>query len=148
MKLILDKIKLQKNKIHQLEKELVTIKHKNKLDKDLNKIQVIDKNLHEIEQEILLDYEGVFELVDKLKIGDQIRQTHTRFRNIIDFETYIDSIDEGYDADDCIFNGYVYKITTPQFNKVKRSQYGNGCSFDKIVLQYRGNNCFIPTKGY
>ena len=86
MKLILDKIKLQKkNKIHQLEKELVTIKHKNKLDKDLNKIQVIDKNLHEIEQEILLDYEGVFELVGNLKICDRIRQTHARFRNIIDF---------------------------------------------------------------
>ena len=30
-----------------------------------------------------------------------------------DFEAYINSIDEGYDADDCIFNGYIYKIDTP-----------------------------------
>ena len=27
-------------------------------------------------------------------------------------------------------------------------KYGNGCSFDKIIIEYQGNNCFIPTKGY
>ena len=43
-----------------------------------------------------------------------------------DFEAYIKAIDEDYDADDCIFNGYIYKFDTPQFNKVNRSQYGNG----------------------
>ena len=91
--------------------------------KELNKIQVIDKNLHEIKQEILIDYEGVFEMVGNLKIGDQIRQTHIRFRNIDDFEAYINSIDQGYDSDDCIFNGFIYKINSPQFNKVNRSQY-------------------------
>ena len=60
----------------------------------------------------------------------------------------IHSIDERYDADDSIFNGYIYKIDTPQFNKVKRSQYGNGCDFKHEIIEYRGNNCFIPTKGY
>ena len=65
-----------------------------------------------------------------------------------DFESYVNSIDEGYDADDCIFNGYIYKLNTPQFNKVNRNQYGNGCSFDKIFVEYRGNNCFIPIKVY
>ena len=124
------------------------IKYKNEVDKQLNKIHVIDKILNEIKQDILQDYEGVFELVGNLKVGDQIRQSHIRFRNMIDFETYINSIDEGYDADYTIFNGYNYKIDTPQFNKVKRSQYGNGCSFDKIILEYRGNNCFTTTKGY
>ena len=64
------------------------------------------------------------------------------------FEAYINSIDEGYDADDCIFNGYIYKINIPQFKKLNRSQYGNGCSFDKIIVEYRGKNCYIPTKGY
>ena len=87
-------------------------------------------------------------MVGNLKVGDQIRQTHIRFRNMDDFESYTNSIDEGYDADDCIFNGYIYRLNTPQFNKVNRNQYGNGCNFDKIIVEYRGNNCYIPTKGY
>ena len=87
-------------------------------------------------------------MVGNLKVGDQIRQTNIRFRNMDDFEAYINSIDQDYDSDDCIFNGYIYKLNTSQFNKVNRSQYGNGCSFDKIIIEYRGNNCFIPTRGY
>ena len=87
-------------------------------------------------------------MVGNLKVGDQIRQTHIRFRNFSDYEAYINSIDEGYDAEDSIFNGYIYKLNTPHFNKVNRSQYGNGCSFDKIIIEYRGNNCYIPTKRY
>ena len=81
-------------------------------------------------------------------MGDQIRQTHIRFRNTNDYEAYINSIDQDYDSEDAIFNGYIYKLNTPQFNKVNRSQYGSGCSFDKIIIGYRGNNCYIPTKGY
>ena len=87
-------------------------------------------------------------MVGSLIVGDQLHQTHIRFRNMIDFETYINSIDEGCDADDSIFNGYIYKIDTPQFNKVNRSQYGNGCDFKHEIIEYQGNNCFIPTKGY
>ena len=66
MKLLLNKIKLEKknknfDKIKQLEILLVNIKYANdpnKLEnalKELNKIQVIDKNLHEIKNEMLLD---------------------------------------------------------------------------------------------
>ena len=106
------------------------------------------KKLHEIKNEILQDYDGTFEMVGNLKVGDQIRQSHVRFRNLNDFEAYINSIEEGYDSEDAIFNGYIYKIDTPHFNKVKRSQYGNGCDFKHEVIEYRGNNCFIPTKGY
>ena len=161
MKLLLNKIKSEKkkknkdfDKIKQLEILLVKIKYANnpyKLQselKELNKIQVVNKNLHEIKQEILQDYNGEFEMVGNLKVGDQIRQTHIRFRNMDDFESYINSIDEGYDADDCIFNGYIYKIDTPQFNKVNRSQYGNGCDFKHEIIEYCGYNCYIPTKGY
>ena len=161
MKLLLNKIKSEKKKkkidfekIKLLEILLVNIKYANdpnKLQselKELNKIQVANKNFHEIKHEILLDYEGVFEIVGKLKLGDQIRQTHIRLRNISDYEADINSIDQDYDSEDAIFNGYVYKINTPQFNKVNRSQYGNGCSFDKIIIEYRGNDCFIPAKGY
>ena len=161
MKIFLNKIKTGKgkrnkklDKIKQLEILLVNIKYANdpnKLQsalKELNKIQVVNKNLHEIKQEILEDYNGEFEMVGNLKVGDQIRQTRIRFRNIADYEAYINAIDQDYDSEDAIFNGYIYKINTPQFNKVNRSQYGNGCSFDKIIIEYRGNNCFIPTKGY
>ena len=49
-----------------------------------------------------------------LKVGDEIHQTKTRFRNMDDFEAYIKTIDENYDSDDSILNGYVYKLDTPQ----------------------------------
>ena len=161
MKLLLNKIKSEKkkenkdlDKIKQLEIPIVNIKYANNPNKlqselkELNKIQVVNKNLHEIKQEILEDYTGDFEMVGNLKIGDQIRQTHIRFRNIADYEAYINAIDQDYDSEDAIFNGYIYKLNTPQFNKVNTSQYGNGCSFDEIIVEYRGNNCYIPTKGY
>ena len=159
MKSFLNQIKTEKknknfDKIKELEIDLVRIKYANnpnKLEsalKELNEIQVINKNLHEIKNEILLDYDDSFELVGNLTVGDQIRQTHSRFRNIADYEAFNNSIDEDYDAEDAIFNGYIYKINTPQFNKVNRSQYGNGCDFKHEIIEYRGNNCFIPTKGY
>ena len=65
-----------------------------------------------------------------------------------DFESYISTIDEGYDAEDAIFNGYIYKINTPQFNKVNGSQYGKGCDFKHEIIEHRGNSCFIPTKDF
>ena len=161
VKLLLNKTKSEKrkrnknlDKIKQLEILLVQIKYANnpnKLEnalKELSKIQVVNKNLHEIKHEILLDYEGEFELVGNLKVGDQIRETRTRFRNINDYEAYINTIDQDYDSEDTIFDGYIYKLNTRQFKKVNRSQYGNCCSFDKIIIEYRGNNCFIPAKGY
>ena len=83
-----------------------------------------------------------------LKVGDQIRQTVTRFKNMDNFEAYINSIDRDYDSEDALFNGHIYKLDTPQFNKVNRSQYGNGCDFKHEFIEYQGNNCFIPTKGY
>ena len=106
------------------------------------------KNLHEIKNEKILDYTGEFEMVGNLSVGDQIRETHIRFRNFNDYENYINAIDQNYDSEDAIFNGYIYKIDTPQFDSVKRSQYGNGCDFKHEIIEYRGNNCFIPTKGY
>ena len=144
-----EKKKKYKNndKIKKIAIESVKIKYvnnPNKLQselKELNKIHVIDQNLHEINNEILREYVGEFEMVDNLRVGDLIRQTHIRFKNIDVFESYIDSIDEGYDVEDSSFNGYIYKINKPQFNKVNRSQYGNGCDF-KQSIEYRGDNCF------
>ena len=87
-------------------------------------------------------------MVGRLKVGEQIRQTHIRFRNISDFEAYINAIDHDYDSEDAIFNSYIYKLNTPQFNKVNRSQYGNGCDFKHEIIEYRGNNCYIPSNSY
>ena len=161
MKFLLNKIKSEKrkrnknlDKIKELEILLVNIKYANNPNnlqselKELNKIHVVNKNLHELKQEILEDYTGDFEMVVNLKVGDQIRQTHIRFRNISDYEAYFNAIDQDYDSEDALFNGYIYKVNNPQFNKVNRPQYGNGCSFDKIIIEYRGNNCFIPTEVY
>ena len=52
-------------------------------------------------------------MIGKLKIGDQIRTTHIGFRNISEYEDYINSIDGSYDAEDAIFIGYIYEINTP-----------------------------------
>ena len=116
--------------------------------KKMNKIQVTDKNSDEIKQEIIRDYDSQFEMIGKLSVGDQIRETHIIFRKITDYELYINSIDDGYDAEDAIFNFYINKISTPQFNLVNRSQYGNGCSFKHEIIELRGNKCFIPSKRY
>ena len=113
----------------------------------MNKIQIGNENLHEIKIDIILDYAEEFELVGSLKVVDQIRQTQIRFRNIPDFVSSIISIVEGFDAEDAIFNDFIYKIKTPQFNSVNRSQYGNGCDFKHEIIEYHGNNCFIPSKG-
>ena len=48
-------------------------------------------------------------MVGNLKVGDQVRPNHIRFRNIDDYESYIIAIDDGYDAEDAIFNCYNYE---------------------------------------
>ena len=126
-------------------------KNPNKLQselKEFKKIHVVNENLREIKNEILRDYTGEFGMVGKLSLGDQIRETHIRSRKMDDFESYINAIDEGYEAEDTTFKGLTYKIITPQFNLVERSQYGNGCDFKHEIIEYRGNNCFIQTKGH
>ena len=161
MKLFLNKIKSEKkkryktvDKIKELEIRLVNKQYANNpnklhsASKELYKIQVINKNVHENKQEVLENYTGELEMVGTLKVCDQIRQTHIRFRKIAGNETYINAINQDYASEDAIFNGYIYKINTPHFIKVNRSQYGNGCSFDNKIIEYRGNICFIPRKGF
>ena len=67
-----------------------------------------------------------------------------RFKNNDDYESYINAIDQDYESEDSIFNVYIYKLTTPQFNKVNRSHYGNGCDFKHQIIEYNGKNCYIP----
>ena len=119
-KLILNKIKTEKkrkmkilDKTKQLEIVLVKInyaKTPKKLEnalKELNEIHVVNANLNEIKNEILLNYEDDFEKVGTLKVGDQIRQTPIRFRNIADYEAYINAIVQDYESEDSVFNGYI-----------------------------------------
>ena len=93
------------------------------------KYTLFSKNVYEIKNEILREYVNGFEIVGSLKIGDQIQQTDIRFRNVDDYEAYINAIAKDYESEDSIFNGYIYKINTSQFNLVNRSQYGNCFDF-------------------
>ena len=104
--------------------KLIKLWQTNKLQtelKELNKIQVVDETLHEIKRKILWDYTGEIEMIGNLLVGDQIRETHFRFRIITDYENHINAIDEGYEARDAIFSSFIYKINTPHFNWVNRS---------------------------
>ena len=105
-------------------------------------------NLHEIKNEILEDYTGDFELIGSMLVGEIKQKTNIRFKNVDDFENYINAIDNsGYDSDDVTFTGWLYKLNTPEFKKVNRSQYGRGTDFKQDIVEYIGNNCYIPTSG-
>ena len=64
-----------------------------------------------------------------------------------DFESYINAIDVDYDSEDVTFTGYVYKFYTPHFKVVKRSVYGKGTNYMQEIVEYHGQNCYIPTSG-
>ena len=87
-------------------------------------------------------------MAGRLEIADQTRETHIRFRNLDNFESYIDAFDQHYESENAILKGYTHKINSPKFKLVNRIQYGNGCDFKHEILEHRGNNCFIPAKGY
>ena len=106
-------------------------------------------NLHEIKNDILEDCTGDFELIGSMLVGEiEQKKTNIRFRNVDDFESSINAIDNsGYDSDDIIFTGWLYKLNTPEFKKVNRSQYGRGTDFKQDIVEYIGNSCYIPTSG-
>ena len=79
-------------------------------------------------------------MVGRLNVGDQTRQTHIGLRKITNYESYINAIDQDYESEDAIYNGYIYRLITPHFNLVNRSQYGNCCDFKQEIIEYRGNN--------
>ena len=58
-------------------------------------------------------------MIGEISFGDQFRETHIRFRNVDDFESYINATDERYKAEDSVFNGYDYKIIIPHFKIVE-----------------------------
>ena len=58
-------------------------------------------NLHEFKNEILEDYRGDFELIGSMLVGELEQKTNIRFKNVDDFESYFNAIDNsGYDSED------------------------------------------------
>ena len=83
-----------------------------------------------------------------MTIGEIKQKTIIRFKNGNDFETYNNAIDiGGYDSEYVVFTGWLYKLSTPEFNKVNRSQYGRGTDFKQDFVEFIGNNCYILTSG-
>ena len=111
------------------------------------KIYVNKLNLHEIKNEILQDYTGEFELKGLMIIGYKELETNSRFKNMDHFENYINTIDVDCNSEDVIFTGYMYKLNTPHINVVKRNAYGKGTNYMQKIVEYHGQNCYIPTSG-
>ena len=64
--------------------------------------------LHKIENEILEDYRGDFELISSVMIGELEQKTSISFKKVDHLETYIDAIDNGgYDSENFIFTGWL-----------------------------------------
>ena len=59
-----------------------------------------------------------------------------RFKNIDDFEKYIEKIDEKYDSEDVIFEGEIYILDKPEFKIIDRSNYGKGSNHLFHIQEY------------
>ena len=81
-------------------------------------------------------------------IGEIEQKTNSRFENVDVFEIYINSINNGgYDSEYVIFTRWLYKLNTPKYKKVNRSQYGKGTDFTQDIVENKGKNCYIPSNG-
>ena len=79
-----------------------------------NKRYVIGLNLQEIKIEFLEHYTGDFQLIGSMMIGEIEQKTNIRFKNVNDFGTYINAIDNsGYDSEVVFYTGRLYKLNTP-----------------------------------
>ena len=95
-----------------------------------------------------IDLENIdqeFELNGNIKINNEMRKTTMRFKNIDDFDKYIEMIDRKYDIDDDIIYEGDLHIIEKEFNKVNRSNFGKGSNHLYDILKYHGKNCYIPT---
>ena len=99
-------------------------------------------NLHQIRSENLEDYIVDFELIGSMLIGEIEQKTNITFKNVDDFETDINAIDKsGYDSDDVLITGWLYKLKTPELDKVNIYQYARGTYFKQGNFEYIRNDC-------
>ena len=91
------------------------------LNQDLNEVEVNILNLYEIKNRVLGNLARDFETIGILNFGENTRKTNTWFRNMDDYESHINSIDEGFDSKDAFFIGNIRKVKTPEYIIVKRS---------------------------
>ena len=85
-------------------------------------------------------------MIGSVLIGEIEPKTNNRYKNVTDFKTYNNAIDNGgYDSDDVIFTGWLYKSNTPQFIKINRSQYGKEADFKRDNVANLGKSGYIPT---
>ena len=73
------------------------------------------------------------------------QKTNIRFKNVADYETYVNAIDVMILK---MFFSQAGLINTPQFNIVKRSGYGKVTDFKQGIVEFVGNNSYIPPSGY
>ena len=41
----------------------------------------------------------------------------------------------------------MYKLNEPHYNRVNRSPHGKSTDFTQDIVEFSGNNCYIPTNG-
>ena len=113
----------------------------------VDKIYVNKLNLNGKRNEVLHDYKCDFEFFGLMGLGPVKNKTNIRFRNVNDFESFINAIDIEYDTGDVTFTGFLYKLNTPQLNSAKRSAYAKGTNYFQEIVEYHGQSCYIPTSG-
>ena len=101
-------------------------------------------NVFEIRDKLDNENRG-FELVGDITINGIKKKTNKRFKNMNDFESYIEKIDEKYDGEDVVFEGDAFQLPQPEFKPIKRSNYGKGTNHLFDIEEYFGTNCYIPT---
>ena len=70
--------------------------------------------------------------------------TNRFFKNSNELAEFIDQISDKYDDHPSIYyTGNIYRYFK-NFKKVNRSDYGRGANEFNNILEYQGNNCYIP----
>ena len=104
-------------------------------------------NLHKLNSEILVICTVDFQLNGLMIIGPIEHKTNFIYKNMEDFESYINAIVINYGSEDVKFTGYVYILNTHHSHVVKRSAYRKGANYMQEIVEDYGKNCYILTSG-
>ena len=77
-------------------------------------------------------------MVGTLIIGDFSRITLIKFGSFDYYESYINSIDQGYVPEHSNFNRLIYILNIPELSRLNGNQYGKGCEFEHEGIEYHG----------